>query len=130
MHTWGNSGPESMRRRSQRVMLSIPVTLSGQTSDGPFTEQTQTLVINAHGALVMLAARVTMGQKLELKSLTHAEAQTCTVVFVGLTTDGRTQFGVEFTAPAPNFWQIAFPPQDWSAATLDDGARAENTVKK
>jgi hypothetical protein len=130
MHNWANPGPESARRRSQRVVLSIPITVSGETIQGPFTEKTQTLVINAHGALLTLAAKVVHGQKLALKSATHPETQACSVVFVGPSVEGKTQFGVEFTAPAPHFWQIAFPPQDWSAPVVEEVSRAEKTVKK
>jgi hypothetical protein len=129
MDPWASTGPESIRRRSQRVILSIPITVSGDTADGPFSENTATLVINAHGALITLAARVSHGQKLGLKSSTHATTQACTVVFVGPTAEGRAQIGVEFTEPAPHFWQVAFPPQDWSAALLED-ARADKAAKK
>jgi hypothetical protein len=128
MGNWDTSAPESIRRRSQRVILSIPITVSGETMQGPFSEKTQTLVINAHGALITLAARVSHGQKLGLKSSTHPETQACTVVFVGPTAEGRTQFGVEFTKPAPHFWQIAFPPQDWSES--DEATKPRKTSKK
>jgi hypothetical protein len=130
VNTWATSGPDSAKRRSQRVILSIPITVSGETLQGQFSEQTQTLVINAHGALITLAARVSHGQILGLKSSTHPEVQACTVVFVGPTAEGRTQFGVEFTKPAPNFWQIAFPPQDWSSASENSEQQAEKKAKK
>lgn len=130
MQTWASSGPESSRRRSQRVVLSIPVTVSGETAQGPFTEKTQTLVINAHGALITLAAKIVQGQKLRLKSATNPETQACSVVFVGPSVEGKTQFGVEFSAAAPNFWQIAFPPPDWAAPTSEAVNRAEKIGKK
>jgi hypothetical protein len=106
------------------------VTVSGETVEGPFTEQTQTLVINAHGALITLAAKVVQGQKLRLKSVTNPETQACSVVFVGPTVEGKTQFGVEFSDAAPNFWQIAFPPPDWAAPTLEAVNRTEKIGKK
>jgi hypothetical protein len=112
MNTWSAAGPETNRRRSQRVILSIPVTVSEESGPGPFSEETQTLAVNAHGALVMLTARVSQGQKLILKSNTPPNKQTCRVVYVGPTADGRTQIGVEFTEAAPHFWPVAFPPAD------------------
>jgi hypothetical protein len=130
MQTFASSGPESSRRRSQRVVLSIPVTVSGETAQGPFTEKTHTLVINAHGALIIHAAKVVQGQKLRLKSATNPETQACSVVFVGPAVEGKTQFGVEFSAAAPNFWQIAFPPPDWAAPTAEETNRAEKVGKK
>ena len=102
------------RRRSQRVMLSLPVTVSGESSNGAFREDTRTIVVNAHGALITLVAKVTQQQILRLRNSSHSEDQTCRVTFVGPVTDGRTQVGLEFTKPAPQFWHIAFPPDDWA----------------
>src|SRR5579883_399290 len=48
------------RRRSQRVLMQVPVRNKGADAQGkPFEEFTETLAINAHGALVLLEARVT-----------------------------------------------------------------------
>jgi hypothetical protein len=107
-------GPDASRRRSQRVIMGIPVKVTGKVLTGPFAEDTDTLAINAHGALITLAARVAQGQELELKSRTHPETQRCRVVFVGPSAQGKTQFGIEFLEPAPHFWHIAFPPEDWT----------------
>ena len=121
VNTWSTSGPDSNRRRSQRVILSVPVTVSGQGPKAPFSEETKTLVVNAHGALVTLAAKVSQGQQLELKSVTNPESQSCKVVYVGPTVQGQTQVGVEFLKPAPHFWHVAFPPENWTPVA-DDGA--------
>jgi hypothetical protein len=101
------------RRRSQRVMLRLPITVSASSSDGSFCEETQTVVVNAHGALIMLTAKVSQQQSLRLKSPAYSEEQTCRVTYIGPITEGRTQIGIEFTKPAPYFWHIAFPPEDW-----------------
>jgi len=128
MNTWSPpSGPEGNRRRSQRVMLSVPVTLSGQTADGPFSEDTQTLVINAHGALIGLKAKVSQGQTMRIRTRMYPEEQDCRVIWVGPTAEGKTQCGIEFAQPAPNFWQVNFPPTDWSPASA--GAMAESNKK-
>ncbi len=126
MNSSSSFGPETNRRRSQRVIASVPVVISGETAKGPFSEETETLIINAHGALVNLAAKVTQGQQLKLKSRTHPEAQSCRVAHVGPTVQGKTQMGLEFTAPAPHFWHVAFPPENWSPPPLD---KAEIPVK-
>jgi hypothetical protein len=119
--TWSTSGPDSNRRRSQRVILSVPVTISGQNPKGQFTEDTKTLVVNAHGALITLVAKVLQGQQLELKSVTNPEPQSCKVVYIGPTVQGQTQVGIEFTKPAPHFWHVAFPPENWTPVA-DEGA--------
>jgi PilZ domain len=123
VNTWSTSGPDSNRRRSQRVILSVPVTISGESPKGKFTEETKTLVVNAHGALINLAAKVSQGQQLEVKSVTNPEPQVCKVVYIGPTVQGQTQVGVEFTKPAPLFWHVAFPPENWTPVA-DEGERA------
>ena len=115
MDAW-SSGPnsEKKRRRSQRVMLALPVTVSGEGPSGTFSEDTRTVVVNAHGALITLATKIAQQQMLQLKSPSNSEVQTCRVTYVGPTTEGKTQLGIEFTAAAPHFWHIAFPPEDWT----------------
>jgi hypothetical protein len=119
MNTWSTAGPDANRRRSQRVILSVPVSVSGTGPKGKFTEETKTLVVNAHGALVTLAAKLTQGQQLELKSASNPEAQSCKVVYIGPTVQGKTQVGVEFLKPAPHFWHVAFPPENWTPVPED-----------
>jgi PilZ domain len=127
MGTWSTSGPDSNRRRSQRVILSVPVKVSGQSPKGQFAEDTKTLVVNAHGALITLAAKVLQGQQLELKSVTNPEAQSCKVVYIGPTVQGQTQVGIEFTKPAPHFWHVAFPPENWTPVP-EEGPAAKTPV--
>jgi PilZ domain-containing protein len=108
-------GPASTRRRSQRVILSLPITV--RTEDGPkdtsFEEEAQTLVVNVHGALIVLAGRVVKGQKLRLTNRATRAEQLCSVASVGPTSGGKAQVGLEFLKPSPDFWQISFPPEDW-----------------
>ncbi len=110
----------SNKRRSQRVIISMPVTVSGKKADGAeFQEDTTTLVLNAHGALISLAARVKEMQSLLLRVRGALETQECRVVYIGHTDAGKTQIAVEFLQPAPNFWHIYFPPEDWSTSVLE-----------
>lgn len=121
-------GPEVSRRRSQRVVLSVAVTV--RTEDGPreasFEEETHTLVVNMHGALIALRAKVAKGQKLRLTNRATKAMQMCRVARLGPTTEGKTQIGIEFLQPSPDFWHISFPPEDWvvpepSSRTSDNG---------
>jgi hypothetical protein len=114
MNTWSGTGPDVSRRRSQRVILSVPIIISGDVGQGTFSEKTQTLVINAHGALITLAAKISQGQLLKIQSDSHPEKQDCRVVYVGPTMEDKTQLGIEFTKPSPHFWHIAFPPEGWT----------------
>src|SRR6267378_8045962 len=117
MSTWDptRGGTESSRRRSQRVIVSVPVTVSceGGNRDAAFQEETQTLVVNAHGAMVALAAKVVKGQTLRLMNRATQQDLTCKVVYIGPATGGKIQVGIDFTSTSPDFWRIAFPPEDW-----------------
>ncbi len=105
-------------------MLSVPVTLSGKTSDGAFSEDTQTMVINAHGALIGMKAKIPKGQTLRIRTRMSPEEQVCNVIWVGPAAEGKTQYGIEFAAAAPKFWCISFPPTDWTPAS--DGVLADS----
>ena len=98
-------------------MLSLPVTVSGKAVQGEFSEDARTMVINAHGALLGLKARLIKAQTVRLKCATSPEDQECQVIWVGPTAEGKTQYGLEFTKPAPKFWGVSFPPADWSSAS-------------
>jgi hypothetical protein len=113
-------GPESNRRRSQRVVLALGITVSSLDEGriAAFQEETQTLIVNAHGALISLAAKVEKRQHLRMRNRTARQEQSCKVVFIGPVANGKTQIGIEFTSPPPEYWHIAFPPEDWSAAKL------------
>jgi hypothetical protein len=130
MNTWSTAGPDANRRRSQRVILSVPVSVSGTGPKGKFTEETKTLVVNAHGALITLAAKVTQNQQLELKSASNPEPQSCKVVYIGPSVQGQTQVGVEFLKPAPHFWHVAFPPENWAPPVADEGDKSTKTPAK
>jgi hypothetical protein len=102
------------RRRSMRVLLSVPIEVHGKDRDShEFSEQTRTLVVNAHGALISLAAKVIAGQQISVSNNATQSTQDCRVVYLGNPSAGKIQMGVEFLTPAPAFWQIDFPPDDW-----------------
>jgi hypothetical protein len=128
MNNWSSpSGPDSNRRRSQRVMLRLSVNVSGKTAQGPFSEDTHTMVVNAHGALIGLNAKIIKGQTVRLKSSTFPDDQECQVIWVGPAAEGKPQCGLEFTTPAPKFWGVSFPPADWSPSA--GGVMAESKKK-
>jgi hypothetical protein len=103
------------RRRSQRVLMQVGVRIRGENAQGtPFEEETETLAINAHGALILLQARVTSGGKVLLKHKRTEEEQECHVVFLGPVRSGKAEVGLEFSSPRPAFWRVAFPPEDWN----------------
>jgi hypothetical protein len=103
------------RRRSQRVLMTIPVRVSGQNVLGsPFEEETQTRAISAHGALILISAQVYRGQRLTLSNVPAKAALECVVAHIDRHQSDHPQVGVEFMLPNPMFWHVAFPPKDWT----------------
>jgi hypothetical protein len=103
------------RRRSQRVLMTIPVRVSGQTSVGlHFEEETQTRAISAHGALILVSTQVYRGQRLTLSNVQTKAALECVVAHIDKYQSSQPQVGVEFMLPNPIFWHVAFPPKDWT----------------
>lgn len=103
------------RRRSQRVLMQVAVRIRGADAQGrTIEEETETLAINAHGALVLLQARFTSGSKVLLQHKRTLEEEECHVVFLGPVRSGKAEIGLEFSSPHPTFWRVAFPPEDWT----------------
>src|SRR5712692_8369012 len=103
------------RRRSQRVLMTIPVRVSGKTDTGlPFGEETHTRAISAHGALILMSTQVYRGQRLTLSNVQTKAALECVVAHIDRSQGEHPQAGVEFTLPNPMFWHVAFPPKDWT----------------
>jgi hypothetical protein len=116
------------RRRSQRVLMQVSVRLYGVDAQGkPFDEEADTLAINAHGALVLLQARVTSGSLLTLRNNTTKEEQECHVAFLGPVRGNKAEIGLEFSSRRPQFWRIAFPPEDWTPKSPE--ARTASQIK-
>jgi hypothetical protein len=102
------------RRRSERVMLQIPIVVQVSTRDGKdMSEETQTEVVNAHGGLMKLRMEVKTGQPILLIDKGSKAQQGCHVVRVETSEAGNSAVAFEFDQPAPQFWPIVFPPADW-----------------
>jgi hypothetical protein len=103
------------KRRTQRVLLQIPILVRAQfEGDTPLTEETNTLVVNADGALISLAMRVKPSQRLVLRNWSTAKEQDCRVVHVREKPIGKNEVGIAFPSPMPKFWGLTFPPPDWT----------------
>jgi hypothetical protein len=107
-------GQTSAQRRSSRVFTRIPVRATGKSVQGrKFRENSQTIVINAHGGLLYLQEEIAMGADLVLINPVTEEEQECRVVYLGDTSEKGTRVGIEFLSPSPHFWGVDFTPQDW-----------------
>jgi hypothetical protein len=100
------------RRRSPRLPVNVTLIVCGQSVDSQqFQEQTSTLCINAHGALVSLAAHVSLGQRLVLMNPQTWNERSGRVTRFGSADGGRTLVGIEFSEPSPEFWPLGVPPK-------------------
>lgn len=66
-------------------------------------EKTHAVIVNDHGALILLSAAVKTHQIIRVENLLGEEAL-CRVAGLGPTFMGKTQVAVEFIMPMPGFW--------------------------
>jgi hypothetical protein len=102
------------RRRSERVLLQVPVLLEIPQPEGmPQHADAYTLSVSAHGGLMEMGTKVQHGQKLVLSNPGTGARQTCHVVRCDRTRNGCFTVAFEFDSPSPTFWPLIFPPPDW-----------------
>jgi len=64
-----NSGDQNAQRRSQRVIVKVSVmVLADGTDNRPVSEETRTVTVNAHGAMILVGFKVSIGQLLTLRN--------------------------------------------------------------
>ena len=103
------------RRRSERLLLDVPLIVHGEYMGGePFREETFTISVSAHGASVVLAAKVDLGQKIFLTNCKTQDEVEGRIVRFGLPFGGLAQVAIEFPKPAPAFWALDSAPHTWS----------------
>lgn len=113
-----NAAQQKSRRRSERVVLRIPIRLSAMMPDGKrINVEAHTLVVNAHGGLLDVGMEMVPGQRILLNNSKTENANTGKVLRVERAEeDGRFSIAFEFEFPSPSFWPVTFPPPDWSCA--------------
>jgi hypothetical protein len=112
-------GATTGRRRSQRLFLQVRVVVEGRlANNSPFSEETQTIVVNAHGALVEMKVSLEQGQIVNLRNVLTSEKSECAIKLVTPSGPGKFNAALEFTNPNPSFWHVTFPPDDWSSRNL------------
>ncbi len=75
--------PDDAQRRSQRVMLKASVVVLTQGADNRLiSEVTRTVTVNAHGAMILLGMKVSIGQLLTVRHSGTGEEAACRVVYL------------------------------------------------
>ena len=104
------------KRRSERVVLTVPIVLSVRTMDGRVrSEKAKTQVVNAHGGLLISDLQVATGQEFDLTNPKTGMTKRCRVVRAEESDDQGFSVAFQFDEPAANFWPVSFPPSDWAA---------------
>jgi hypothetical protein len=71
-----------------------------------FRETCETVVVSAHGALLLLKHEIDNGETLVLVHPETLEEQECRVVYQGDPGERGQRVGIEFLTPAPRFWEL------------------------
>ena len=108
---WSLAGED--RRRSQRVVIRIPIMLemseNGQTVRIPAC----TSSVNSHGAIVVSPRALGADAKVALVNERTREKIDCRVTRAPRECSGGSLIPVEFSSASPNFWHITFPVEGW-----------------
>ena len=106
------------------MLLEVAVIVFMETPEGEqLREQTQTLVVNAHGGLLKLNMDVLAGQPMLLVNMKTEQEESCRVVRAEVVPGGQTAVAFEFDRPAPQFWPVVFPPADWNLVPTSEKSR-------
>jgi hypothetical protein len=98
------------RRRTQRVSLSVPLSINGQTEDGQkFCVHVKSNAVSQHGAQMETEYPVVVGQIIVIVNENNARKVEARVASIQRKRDGKTYVGVEFLSSEINFWNMTFP---------------------
>ncbi len=103
----------SDKRRSDRLMLTVPLLLSGLDLKGSgFKENARTVTLNRHGARIITLRLLSSGQTVRLTNLvSRREADFRVVGPLSPHSDKGGEWGVEcLDGRQQNIWGIKFPP--------------------
>ena len=118
--TFGNAisteATKKTPRSSERMALRIPIVVYGFTKErGAFHEETETQIVNASGALVMLKTKLAIGDSVFLMQKGNGLEQVFAtlngprddpdVVYLDPYSDRETKVGLAFKYPITDFWR-------------------------
>ena len=104
----GVSAKEPDRRRSSRRDFKIFVRVYGRTLNGTaFYENARTINVSVHGALLLMTAAVSKGQKLLLFNEATQRQQMCQIVDVRPGEMELHEVALAFPTPHAEFWNAS-----------------------
>jgi len=103
---------EVERRRSERLLITVPIRVEGMDRDGEkFSEDTRTLLINRQGARICLKRVVSAGAILQITTAVGRRSAKFRIVGPTQPPSGEGgEWGVECLGSNCELWGIGFPP--------------------
>jgi hypothetical protein len=105
--------PGEERRRSQRVIIRVPVTLVATVRDQKITVSAHTVAVNIHGAMLLCPRPLDAETQVEIQNDRTRQYANARVTRAPRESAEGYLIPVEFSTPTPSFWQITFPPANW-----------------
>lgn len=97
------------RRRTVRVLLSVPLKVTGQTGEGEkFSVKTVSHSVSLHGGSIELDQDVALGDVVQLENQITGEKVEGKIVSLRRNREGKRYVAVEFVSQV-NFWHMVFP---------------------
>jgi hypothetical protein len=113
------SQPNSEKRRSERVKLTVPVLVTTSTVDGREVQEfAETAIVNAHGGLFRSTLEFMVAQPMVLTNLNTNLKESARVVHAEPLETGGFGVAFEFDNAAPEFWHVEAAPDDWGLLGL------------
>jgi hypothetical protein len=103
---------EISKRRTDRVLITLPISVSGTDAAGkPFSEDATTVTVAENGAGIALKTALVPGQQIIIRRQRTPvfRVEECQVVGKVGDQAGLHVFSVRFQKPAVGFWDIYFP---------------------
>jgi hypothetical protein len=93
-------------RSSERVSMRVPVVIYGFTGKGgAFHEDTETILVNSSGTLVILKTRLELGDTVFLIHKNTRLEQEVRVAYIDAYSDREIRVGLAFKQPIADFWR-------------------------
>lgn len=106
VNTISTASTKKVARSSERIWVRIPIVVYGYTKNiGAFHEETETITVNASGALVMLKTKLELGEAVFLTQRSTGQELEVRVVYLDAYSERETKVGLAFKYPIPNFWR-------------------------
>ncbi len=93
-------------RSSTRMNMRVPIVVYGFAGkSGAFHEETETVTVNANGALVIVKTKLALGDTVFLIHKGSRAEQEVRVAYVDRYSDNETRIGLAFKQPVSDFWK-------------------------